>query len=148
MLQLTKFKGAVAAIISKRSGTIMDNYIDSFKDRFLNSLRLWKTEVRMLLSVPYTPNEPNTSLYPKLREGDLRRSLSYRSMYIKRKRNGSTAMLRATINWDTRPKSSVPRDYGEDLNSSNKFKTKPFFGWKDRTYALLEKRIKQGLKGV
>jgi hypothetical protein len=135
------------ATITKRSASIMEEKAIALKETFLNVLREWKREVRMLLSVPFTEGRRNTSLFPKKREGDLRKSLYYRSAKVMRKKTPKSIIFRVQVNWDVTPKKTANGiDYGELLNSGDRFKGSTFFGWKDRTYTLLEKRVKQAIK--
>lgn len=153
MTKVKKLLNSIDAIITKRSQAIVIGVIEEYKKIYLDTLRAWKTEVRMLLSKPHIPGTTNKTLWPKLRSGMLRKSLSYRSSMIIRKKSPRSVLYRVTINWDKDPQTGNPNhkgptgvDYGELLNSSNRFANSTFFGWKDRTYELLQKRIKQNLR--
>lgn len=148
MLNIKKLLNNIDATITKRSNTILMNSIEDLKKVYLNTLRAWKSEVRLLLNTPYMPGSTNTTLWPKRRDGDLRKSLSYRSSMIIRKKSPRSVLFRVNILWDEDPKGIGPTgvDYGELLNSADRFAGKSFFGWKDRTYDLLQKRIKQSLR--
>lgn len=145
MLDVKRLVNVVSAIVTKRTERIMDTYIETYKNNFKNILRAWKTEVRMLLSTPHFPGQPNISKYPQMRTGSLRKSLAYRSIVVRRNKNARTILLRTTVLWGNDPR-GTGEDYGETLNSGKRFRGKTFYGWKDRTYELLNKRIKQGIK--
>jgi hypothetical protein len=147
MTSVSRFMNRLEATITKRSAAIMEEKAISLKETFLNVLREWKSEVRMLLSVPFMEGSRNTSLFPKKREGDLRKSLYYRSAKVMRKKTPKSILFRVQVNWDVNPKKTFNGvDYGELLNSGDRFKGSTFFGWKDRTYTLLERRVKQAIK--
>lgn len=151
MLNIDKLLNRVDAVITKRSNSILMNSIEDLKKLYLDTLRAWKSEVRLLLSKPHVEGKPNTSLWPQLRTGALRKSLSYRSHMVIRKKSPRSVVYRVNIIWDKDPQGSYGKgptgvDYGELLNSGSRFAGKSFFGWKDRTYDLLQKRIKQSLK--
>lgn len=145
MISISKALNQINTIVAKRSERIMDTYIENYKQSFKEALRAWKTEVRMLLNVPHFPGQPNISKYPQRRTGSLRRSLAYRSVIVRKNKNARTILLRSTILWGDDPR-GTGEDYGETLNSGKRFRGRSFYGWKDRTYELLSKRIKQGLK--
>lgn len=153
MTKVKKLLNSIDTIISKRSQAIVMSKVEEYKKIYLDTLRAWKTEVRLLLSTLHVPGQPNTSLWPKRRTGMLRKSLSYRSSMIIRKKSPRSVLYRVIIEWDKDPQARNPDnigptgvDYGELLNSSDRFAGKSFFGWKDRTYELLQKRIKQNLR--
>ena len=150
MITFTSVTSQVQAIIKKRSKEIAQREFERIRSRFLDTLRDWKTEVRMLLSTPHMKGIPNTSKFPQMRTGGLRKSLSYRTS-ITHRPNTTSYKLTTKVLWDEDPsrftsKGPTGVDYGSLLNSANRFKDKTFFGWRDRTYDLLRKRIRDSLK--
>ena len=145
MLSLDKLSGKVTAILTKAKTNVISRYIAEFKKSIHNTLRDWKAEVRMLLSVPHRKGSPSNGLYPRMRTGSLRRSLSYRVRSVAVNTRTGKARVSIGILWNPDPK-GIGKDYGEELNSSQKFSTRRFFGWKDRTYKMLYKRIKEIVK--
>jgi hypothetical protein len=145
MIDISRIKNTINTIVTKRSDKIIESNLSQYIDVFKLALRLWKTEVMMLLSTPHMESQVNISKYPQLRTGNLRRSLAYRSKVVTRKKGSRQVLLRTTINWNPDPK-GIGEDYGETLNSGKRFRGKTFYGWKDRTYELLRQRIKQSIK--
>lgn len=145
MLDINKVKNTINAIVTKRSDKIIEDTLSQYINVFKIALRLWKTEVMMLLSTPHLKGQTNISRYPQMRTGSLRRSLSYRSKVISRKKGSRQVLLRVDINWGKDPK-GIGKDYGEELNSGSRFRGKTFYGWKDRTYELLKQRLRQSIK--
>jgi hypothetical protein len=147
MLSIKQLVNKIDATITKRSTSIMETRAKELKDSFLNTLREWKAEVRMLLDIKHIEGVTSTGAYPRKRTGDLRKSLSYRSAKIIRKKTPRSILFRVIVEWDKNPHQTVNGiDYGELLNSGDRFKGSTFFGWKDRTYDLLKKRIKQSIR--
>jgi len=132
-------------LISKRSIAAITAHKDDFKREIQGIARQWKTETKRLLSVPYSKGQINQSLYPKLRGGDLMRSLGYRvqesNFLITAKR--TQAQFTVTPIW--RPVlNKKGDDYGDLLNSADRWETSTFYGWKDRTHEALRRRILKG----
>ena len=149
MVNFIEINKKLQAIVSKKSREIAQREFERVRGRFLDALKYWKTEVRMLLSVPYMKGVPNTSKFPRLREGGLRKSLSYRTTTV-HKMNSNKFKLTARIMWDDDPsrftrKGPTGVDYGTILNESNRFKNATFFGWRDRSQDLLRKRIREAI---
>lgn len=147
MIKLEKLGNRLEAIVTQRSIAIVERRFNELKHIFLNTLRLWKIEVRMLLSVPHREGTENISKYPHMRTGDLRRSLYYRSKAVRKKVTPRAITMSVIVDWDNDPHGfGDENDYGETLNSGKKFRGRSFFGWKDRTYALLHKRLRDNIK--
>lgn len=150
MVSFIQVNKKLTAIVSKKSREIAQREFERIRGRFLDALKDWKAEVRMLLSVPHMKGVSNTSKYPRLRTGGLRKSLSYRTSTI-HKPNTNKYKLVARILWDEDPsrftqKGPTGVDYGSILNSSDRFKNSTFFGWRDRSQDLLKKRIRESIK--
>lgn len=126
-------------LLSKYENSVIDTFIDTYYSSLKQQLKEWKAQVRMLLSTPYTTGRANR-LYPFLRTGRLRNSLTYRTTRIHYDRTSKKAIVSYEVNWNPSPAGGA--NYGEILNSSTKYKDRRFFGWKDRTYNLLYKRIR------
>lgn len=140
MLSLDKVSGKLISILTKAKTTIIEKYTKLFQQDLHNNLRDWKAEVRMLLSVPHREGVKSNGLYPRMRTGSLRRSLSYRVKQVTINSRTGKARVSIIVNWGKNPRGTG--DYGEELNSNAKWQNRRFFGWKDRTWGLLLKRIK------
>lgn len=141
MINIDKVTGQIDLVVSKAKLKIMNASINLIKLQLQNTLLYWKNEVRMLLNVSYVGRKNNT-LYPFKREGKLRKSLTFRTLPVSVNAKKTRAHIRAKIIWDSDIRGDG-HDYGEYLNSSKKFKHRKFFGWKNRTYRLLAKRLKR-----
>lgn len=142
MVDINKILGSINITIGKAKLNVLNQALVVLNKRSHNILRDWKAEVRMLLSVPHRKGTKSNGLYPNMRTGSLRKSLSYRVL-SSRITGTKSALIRAQVIWDKDPKhTGAPNaDYGSHLNSSSKFKDRRFFGWRDRTYRLLYKRL-------
>lgn len=151
MITFNNISKRLETIVAKRSKEITQREFERVRSKFVNTLREWKTEVRMLLSTPHIAGMPNISKYPQMRSGGLRKSLSYRTS-VSHTPNSTKFKLTATTLWDTDPSRFTTTgptgvDYGSILNSDSKrFGDKSFFGWRDRTQDLLKKRIRSAIK--
>lgn len=140
MFKLDYSSGKWQSIISKAKSKVIAQYAEAIQKKIHITLKEWKTEIRMLLSMPHVKGTRSNGLYPRMRTGSLRRSLSYRTSKVVVSKRTGHAVLRFRTMWDDSPKGTG--DYGEELNSSTKFATRRFFGWKHRAHSLLMKRIK------
>ena len=104
----------------------------------------WKKDVRKLLSsvtrrIGFS-GESGSGYFPRLDEGDLRRSLHYKVLKNKiTRKNKVISQIESTIvtTWSDSPKGDG-KNYGYFLNVSNIFKT---VGWRDRTSEILKNRL-------
>lgn len=131
----------LTVIIERASKYYIKKHIDKYVERIESVTKQWRRWVREQLSVRYVKGTRNTSLYPRLRSGDLRSSLVSRRIIVKRLTNSSNGRAKAEI--------SVPvsfnrlkNDYGEKLNSAPRFAGSTFFGWKNRIQENLAIRLK------
>lgn len=134
-------------LVKKRTEAAVEARFIELKRTFVNTVRLWKMEVRMLLSTPHREGVINISKYPHMRTGDLRKSLSYRTSAAVKKKTPKAISMSVYIDWNDNPHGGFgSNDYGEALNSSRKYAGRSFYGWKDRTYELLRKRLRDSIK--
>lgn len=131
----------LTAIIERSSTTYMKKHLDKYLDKINNTTKQWRKWVRQKLSVQYVKGTKNTSLYPMLRTGALRNSLVARKAHLK----STTKMVKGRARAEIVIPISYAKlkdDYGEKLNSSNRFYNKTFFNWKGRVQEELANRIK------
>lgn len=134
-------------LVKKRTEAAVEARFIELKRTFINTVRLWKMEVRMLLSTPHREGVINISKYPQMRTGDLRKSLYYKTSAAIKKKTPKAVSMSVYIDWDNNPHGGFDgNDYGEKLNSSKKYAGRSFYGWKDRTYELLRKRLRDSIK--
>lgn len=128
-------------ILERSSKYYIKKHIDKYTARIESVVKQWRKWVRQQLSVRYINGTKNTSLYPRMRSGELRKSLLARKVQVKSidPINGGKAKAKIVI-----PITYVhlKDNYGEILNSSKRFSHSSFFNWKGRVYSELEKRIK------
>lgn len=147
MTSFTKLASRLDVIVKKRTEAAVEARFSELKSTFINTVRLWKMEVRMLLSTPHREGVTNISKYPQMRTGDLRKSLYYKTRVGVKKKTPKAISMSIDIDWDNNPHGTFDGyDYGEKLNSSKKYIGRSFYGWKDRTYELLRKRLRDSIK--
>jgi len=139
-------KTQLGAILERASKYYINKHIDSYLEKLSKISENWKTWVKTQLSIRYSKGIKNRSLYPMLRTGALRNSLSVRRPKLKYVRQLKSGRAQANISIPVyfRP---LKDDYGERLNSSSRFKNSSFYGWKDRVEEELSRRIQERLKG-
>lgn len=130
----------LTSILKRVEQTAINKYLERYYSRLKQQVAEWKVQVKFLLSVPYNRRHPNNSMYPKLRSGRLRNSLHYRTGRVKYNAATKTAIASIAVTWNNPNPNG--EDYGEILNSSTAYADRKFFGWKDRTYDLLMKRLR------
>lgn len=128
-------------ILERASKYYIKKHLDKYTARIESVTKQWRRWVREQLSIQYVKGTRNTSLYPRLRTGNLRASLVARRIVVKRVSTSSNSRAKAEI---TIPVSfnKLKNDYGEKLNSAPRFAGSTFFGWKDRVQQNLELRLK------
>jgi hypothetical protein len=97
----------------------------------------WRRDVRRLLSRPYRRDQINTSQFPRKRSGLLERSLRYKTRVTRSKK-----YIRATIYRRFEPFNKNGFDYATYLNEQT---NKPYGGYQERIYRILEDRVSQAL---
>lgn len=133
-------------ILERASKQYINKHIDNYVNKLKDISERWKSWVKGKLSVKYIKGTKNTSLYPKLRTGELRSSISLkrpRLKYVKQIKSGK-AQASITVPIYYKP---LKDNYGELLNSSLKFKESSFYGWKDRVEQELESRLLSRAQG-
>lgn len=128
-------------ILERSSMTYMKKHLDKYTERVTSNTKKWRSWVRQQLSVLYVKGTKNTSLYPKLRSGDLRKSLIESRIQVKKltKLQGGRAKAEIIIPVAYH---KLKNDYGEKLNSSSRFANSSFFKWKERVQDELIRRTK------
>lgn len=139
-------KTQLSVILERASKYYIAKHIDSYIEKLSKISNNWKNWVKAQLSVQYIKGTKNTSLYPKLRTGALRNSLSVRRPKLKYVRHTQSGRAQASISIPVYFK-PLKDDYGEKLNSSSRFKNSRFYGWKDRVQEELSRRVQERLKG-
>lgn len=138
-IQSALFNKQVQAIVTKKTKAVITRHKNLYKKRLSDITAKWKTEVKLLLSVPYS-GKPNHTPFPYKRTGDLRDSLHYRVVEGKFLQTQSTNQAQFTIIPLWRPVlNKKGEDYGDILN--DQWKGSSFHGWKDRTNQILRNRI-------
>ena len=136
------------AIIERSSKYYIQKHADTYVEKLNNIVRDWRQWVREQLSVRRGNKKFNGTLYPYMRKGNLRNSLTTRKMqsFGLKKASGRRYQMRlhVPVYWK-KLKGFATDDYGEELNSGSKFSNSSFFGWKDRVHEELDKRIKARL---
>ena len=130
----------LTVILERASKYYIKKHIDKYTERVESITKQWRKWVRQQLSVVYVKGTRNTSLYPRLRSGDLRASLVSRRVHVKRitsKGSRAKAEIIVPISYN-----KLKNDYGEKLNSAPRFSGSTFYGWKTRVYENLEQRLR------
>lgn len=133
--------GQLKVILERSSTTYMKKHIEAYTTRLTSVTKEWRKWVRQQLSVQYIKGTKNTSLYPKLRTGELRRSLVENKARVKKMSKISNGKARAELIIPITFR-KLRDDYGEILNSSKRFSTSTFFNWKGRIAEELMRRTK------
>lgn len=124
-------------LIERASKYYIKKHIDKYTTRLDSVVSQWRKWVKQQLSVPYVKGERNTTLYPKLRSGALRASLTQRRVQVKKIDELGTGRAQAKIIVPI-TYAKLKGNYGDILNSRNA----TYGGWKDRVLEVLEQRIK------
>lgn len=133
--------GQLKVILERSSTTYMKKHIEAYTTRLTSVSKEWRKWVRQQLSVQHIKGTKNTSLYPKLRSGELRRSLVDSKARVKKIGKMSNGRARAELIIPITFR-KLRDDYGEILNSSKRFSNSTFFNWKDRIVEELIRRTK------
>ena len=148
----------IHAIITNKTKDIFDSFQKSYKKVLNDTGTSWQKQIRKLLSVRRT-GKANTSDWPMLRSGGLRRSIKaphisrtktrnrgiyyeaimeFTPMYRKYKGNG--------MKWNGKVDKSMPKKskYGGDISEVlNAWGTKPFYMWKRTASAKFHRMISE-----
>lgn len=148
---MAKLSKSIATVLERTSKAYMDKHLDKYLAKAQRISREFHDYVRGKLSVKYIKGKKNTSLFPKLRTGKLRGSaISLRPTVSKRKKlsNGRFQAQIRFPNYFRKLSGNSTDDYGEELNSADRFKKSTFTNWKERLRDNLAKRVQKRLKGV
>lgn len=128
-------------------------YIEKHIEKYVGSVNAitssWYDWIIEKVSVRRGSRKTNTTLFPYLRSGNLKKSIVKSPLKvgaIKVTKSGR-ANVRINLGINFRPVSSpTTEDYGELLNSSSYFAGATFFGWKDRAkdklFADIHRRVR------
>lgn len=139
---IEKAVGKLILHVERASKAYLEKNITKYKDRIESVVKQWRRYVRQQLSVKAVKGQVNTSLYPKMRSGELRESLINSRIVIKPfkvtgVKHRTKAEIVVPITYE-----KLKNDYGEILNSGKSFRDKTFSNWKGRLEDELIRRLK------
>ena len=132
--------------IERASKKYLETHLELYNKKLNDVITSWKSQVYKLLSVKYKNGSLNLSLYPKMRSGELRKSISKPKVkYSKIHKSNGKYKVKLTISTGYRPLygSDSVQDYGEYLNSLS---DKTFGRWKIRLNNELIARVHKRLR--